>query len=342
MTLSKRLWRKRRGCVDAFLYWSGAVHVFESMTKPTGAIILMYHSVATDDVALYIDPRNHLRSVEFERQMAFLHNYRTVISLSALLDQLDAGISPPAGTVCITFDDGYLDNLTVAAPILAKYDIPATLYLPTAHIDRAQTHWADTLHQFFIGRTNNVLEIPSVGLTADLSRADQRVKAYTALHRPLLESLYDDREALLSEVKRQLKPTGASPRLTMNWEEVRDLVRRYPLFEIGGHSCGHIDLRTHGGEIAQSEMMLCRHTLQLELGMVPQHFSFPYSRWSSETRATVVKVGWRSAVGSSQSYRICADADRFVLARIETPLSMTDLRFKTSGAFPQIYSLIGK
>ncbi|MBK8368015.1 MAG: polysaccharide deacetylase family protein [Bacteroidetes bacterium] len=33
--------------------------------------------------------------------------------------------------IAITFDDGYLNNYTVAFPILKKHNIPATLYITT-------------------------------------------------------------------------------------------------------------------------------------------------------------------------------------------------------------------
>ena len=48
--------------------------------------------------------------------------------------------------MCITFDDGYRDNLTVAAPILEKYRLPATLFLATGYVERGETQWSDTLH----------------------------------------------------------------------------------------------------------------------------------------------------------------------------------------------------
>jgi len=157
----------------------------------------------------------------------------------------------------------------------------------------------------------------------------------------LLESSHDDRARLLSEVKRQLVPVGKLPRLTLNWDEVRELRRRYPFFEIGGHTRDHIDLRTHRGETACSQITGCADDLRRELGLGLGHFSFPYARWCAETRDVVIASGWRSAVGMGDGFRIAAASDRFAMPRVESPRTMTELRFKTSGAYPGSLSMLG-
>jgi peptidoglycan/xylan/chitin deacetylase (PgdA/CDA1 family) len=44
--------------------------------------------------------------------------------------------------VCVTFDDGYRDNLEVAAPVLRRLGIPATIYVVTGVLDGSSTyHW---------------------------------------------------------------------------------------------------------------------------------------------------------------------------------------------------------
>ena len=43
--------------------------------------------------------------------------------------------------VCITFDDGYRDNYTLAYPLLKQHGIPFTVYVTTSFIDNQQPMW---------------------------------------------------------------------------------------------------------------------------------------------------------------------------------------------------------
>ncbi len=43
--------------------------------------------------------------------------------------------------VCVTFDDGYRDNLEFAYPILKKYDVPFAIYVATSFADRIGELW---------------------------------------------------------------------------------------------------------------------------------------------------------------------------------------------------------
>lgn len=331
-----------RSAASAFLYWSGLGRLYEMALRPTGAIILMFHSIASADAAEFINPANRLTPDMFARQMAFLTAHRRVVPLSQVADQLVAGISPPANTVCITFDDGYLDNLTVAAPILERYRLPATLFLATGYVGRGDPQWADSLYWMFQRRTVNKIQIPWPGVRElDLMSDATRRAAHSALLQELLEASHEKRSWMLREIGRQLRPAGQMPRLTMNWDDVRQLRRRYPLFEIGGHTSEHIDLRTHRGNVAQSEIEGCAEALRRELGMEPELFSFPYGRWCDETRDMVIAAGWQSAVASGNHLRVGEGSDWYAVSRGDTPRTMTELRFVTSGAYPGTLELLG-
>jgi hypothetical protein len=87
----------------------------------------------------------------------------------------------------------------------------------------------------------------------------------------------------------------------------------------------------------------CIEDFRRELGIRPQHFAFPYNRHAAPRRELVRSSGLRTAMGSGESPLITRDADMYALARLETPQSLTRVRFCTSGAYPGLpRALLGR
>jgi peptidoglycan/xylan/chitin deacetylase (PgdA/CDA1 family) len=70
---------------------------------------------------------------KFESFCQFFKDNFRVVSLSDQVAGARAGRNM-AGTLAITFDDGYLDNYEVAAPILRKLQLPATFFVTTGFV----------------------------------------------------------------------------------------------------------------------------------------------------------------------------------------------------------------
>jgi peptidoglycan/xylan/chitin deacetylase (PgdA/CDA1 family) len=329
-----------RNVIERCVYWSGASDAYAAATRADGAIILMYHSVAAEDLARFVDPPNLVPARQFESQIAFLARKRRVISMPELIDSLDRGVSAPPGTVVLTFDDGYLDNLSIAAPLLDRHRLPATLFLPTGHITRAETHWADELHAIMQSRSVSSLDLPAIG-RFDLNKARSLNAARRAMHRALLEAAYSVRRAMLDAIRAQLLPEFESRRLTMTWDDVRQLSRAFPFFEIGLHTRDHIDLRTHDSEAARVEINGCIEDFEREMGHKASLFSFPYGRWCAQTRSMVHAAGFRAGVGAGANLRIRAGHDRFVLPRVQVVANMTRLRLTSGAGYPGLLGALG-
>lgn len=104
-------------------------------TRWPGLRILMYHRVTASRQfdQLVVSPER------FEEQMSALARSRRVVALHDGLQALRSGtLQQPL--VAVTFDDGYLDNLESAAPILARHAIPATVFVTTRFCEQAAVH----------------------------------------------------------------------------------------------------------------------------------------------------------------------------------------------------------
>ena len=86
---------------------------------PAGVRILTYHSVGDNIPEDYLDYYN-ISPELFKKHMEFIAKNCHVIPLSE--------IKRHSHGVVVTFDDGYTNNLTVAAPIMEDLNIPFTVF----------------------------------------------------------------------------------------------------------------------------------------------------------------------------------------------------------------------
>lgn len=70
----------------------------------------------------------------FEQFLRSIKSDYNPISFRQLVESLHRREPIPANAVAITFDDGYRDNRTIAAPLLKQYDMPATFFVTSDYI----------------------------------------------------------------------------------------------------------------------------------------------------------------------------------------------------------------
>ena len=324
------------------MQYTGIASVYCTARRPVGAKILMYHSVPPEGVSDWLDPRNTMPRDRFERQVRYLARCRRVVPLGEIIDALEQDSEIAAGTVVLTFDDGYLDNLTVVAPILAELRLPAVIYLATGYIDRAEPQWIDQLYTMFRRTSVRSIELDGLG-SVDMDDRDHRLRAYLASASRLLSCDPSERMSRLEGLHESLDVSTDMPRSTMNWDDVRKLRSVHPGFEIGVHTHEHVDLTACSLDDAEREIRTSIQRVRDELGIEPMHFSFPYGRADAERSELVRRIGLKSAVVSGNDVSITSKSDPCRLARVEAPRSAGLLRFYSSGAYPNLsLALMGR
>ena len=101
----------------------------------TGSLLILgWHNVA---------PTSGFPSVRgcgesgLRQQLRLLRRGADVVDLADALRDLQRGRELPRRAVAITFDDGYRDNVTLAAPLLRDLGLPATFFLVPEFLVRA-------------------------------------------------------------------------------------------------------------------------------------------------------------------------------------------------------------
>lgn len=97
--------------------------------------ILMYHSISDQFEGVHPYYKTKTSPSVFESHMRYLkRNEYRVLSLAQAATFLNGHKQIVDKSVVITFDDGFRDFLTDAAPVLSQFGYTATVFLPTAYI----------------------------------------------------------------------------------------------------------------------------------------------------------------------------------------------------------------
>jgi peptidoglycan/xylan/chitin deacetylase (PgdA/CDA1 family) len=211
-----------------------------SITLP----ILLYHyirvnPVPTDKVGwnLSVTPSN------FARQMAFLHFIGAhTVSLTDALDALRTGKPLPPRSVVLTFDDGYFDFASRAAPVMFRDGLTGTVFVVSGFIGRNGYMTADQVRQVVsMGMTVGCHTVSHVALaTVPLPYAKQQIDiAHSQLQaligRPVTDFAYPY-GSYDPAVENLVQADGFSDAVTTDVGSTLYLSRPYawPRYRVGG------------------------------------------------------------------------------------------------------------
>lgn len=302
------------------------------------AMILVYHRVAeavVDPWVLGVSPAHFAQHLQVLRTMA------DPISLQDLM-KARSDRDLPRRPVCITFDDGYADNLYAAKPALQAARVPATVFVTLRYLDVAKNLWWDELAKLILDPASRQEEL-SLSLhgyhyvyrfreTDRLHPEDShtqwrawdpppgpRQAAYLALYRLLLTLTDADRERALEQLRTGTKAyADHQQNRCLTEDELRSLAAG-DLVEIGAHTLTHPVLAHLPLAQQQREIGGSKRRLEALTGKAIASFAYPYGKKNHYTRDTVKTVqesGFACAC-SNFGGLVTRSSNRFLLPRFQ-------------------------
>jgi peptidoglycan/xylan/chitin deacetylase (PgdA/CDA1 family) len=296
-----------------------------------GPAILMYHRIATPEVdpwGLSVAPER------FAEQIQALCVRRTILSMNVFVSRLQSGVLPH-DAVALTFDDGYLDNLLQAKPILEAAGVPATVFLTTGRIGTDEEFWWDELARMVLPRTEPLcasVRLETHGLEINLPpidlKTEPRVK-WRALGRPVTarEETYqmlwrvlqgcapERRRGAMAQLRQVFSVTTPNPAdLPMRAADVRRLVS--DCISVGAHGCTHQPLTTLGVAARAEEIQRSRVEAEALSALPVTGFAYPHGDRDAETIDMVRRAGYGWACCTCEATIDPLRADPHDLSRI--------------------------
>jgi peptidoglycan/xylan/chitin deacetylase (PgdA/CDA1 family) len=289
--------------------------------------ILMYHRVLPD--ALWMGsplPGLVMPMSCFEAQIKGIAARYEVTTVSKALNRLRVGARDEKPLLAITFDDGYDDNHTHAAPILEQFGIRGTFYIVSGFVGTDTELWFDRAARWFHGSQTYAVDAlaSSIGVPTPWAMG----------HRPIvrqfmayLKSL--PREARDRAIDHVTRHPGVLPRrdadLAMSIADAQDLSRRG--HEIGAHTVTHPLLTQEDDDSLRSEVHGSRHTISDWIGTPVPGFCYPNGDTDDRVTQAVRDAGYSHAPTVAPGYND-KKTDPFRLRRLD----MNSSRILSDGA----------
>lgn len=265
--------------------------------------VLCYHGVISQRRSQWQDLFTFLVDVsEFRAQLEYIGKHFTPLSGSELRDGVLGNRPWPKNPVLVTFDDGYRNNITVAAPILKQMGIPAIFHLTTAYLGSSSILWTTEIRL-------RVLDWPEEEIVCTLGRYDlgscgpdrrRRLSVANRLVEQCKRVCPQTRQQLLALLRSK---TEAFPSLYdeeahafMDWQEARWLASQG--FELGSHTVSHPVLTSLRTEAVESELRESRQAIETETGALCRFLAYPNggpADYSAEVMRAAEQTGYEAA-----------------------------------------------
>ncbi|WP_077730194.1 polysaccharide deacetylase family protein [Methylocaldum sp. RMAD-M] len=258
--------------------------------------ILIYHRVLSEPDFMR---RDEIDAHTFGWQMELLARSFNVLPLTEALDRLRLGDLPPRA-VCITFDDGYADNATLALSILQRWNLPATFFIATGFLDGGRM-WNDTVLESVRVLDDERLDLSSIGQGVHpIATPEDKARTGHALlnrlkHLPTRQRAeYVDHIASLA---------GNLPdNLMMSSSQVKAMHAHG--MEIGGHTVNHPILANLSEEEARSEIGEGKAALEAIIQEKIRFFAYPNGKpvkdYKRDQIAIVRDLGFQAAASTTR------------------------------------------
>jgi peptidoglycan/xylan/chitin deacetylase (PgdA/CDA1 family) len=268
-------------------------------------MILLYHRIAHDPIdsqLLAVSPEN------FEEHLRILTNSYRVISLHELFQEIRNGLLSPE-TLALTFDDGYLDNLTHALPLLEKQKLPATIFVTSGMLGSVQEFWWDSLEKIFWG--NNFLpgelsiNYRNDTKTWSIDSNKARLKAFEELCEILKG---EPTERIQQQIEKLFEWAGISNAVrdshkVLSVMQLKTLASS-SVIDIGSHSVSHSRLSLLPINQQRKEIIESKQKLESIINKPVRFFSYPFGTQIDFTHATakiVAEAGYEAGIANIQA-----------------------------------------
>ena len=257
------------------------IDAYTSRLKADETAIFLLHGVIEKPVsAIRNYNRKHILKDELASLISALQTEGYALSMDEYVHIKKHNEKLPPRSFVMTFDDGFENNVSVAAPVLEDYQVPGIIYLTTGFLDENRMSWIDQI-DYAIEQTQKE-QIIVRGTIYSLHDDNQKITTLQAIREnvKLNKALFLDIDRYINEVfdacgLLRITSNNDSPLdRKMSWEQAKAL-HKHPLFTLGGHTHSHVIMSYVDDDELESEVSTCLDKINYHTNDKTIHFCYP-------------------------------------------------------------------
>lgn len=248
------------------------------LAEDSYAIFLFHGVIRSPRPGIRNYTSKHITADRFDEVLDALLARGHPVSMPEIVGAEDSVERLPPWSFAVTFDDGFENNASVAAPVLAERGVPATFYVTTGFVGVGGCSWIDLIEQAVEAVPSFALELPFRSPHARYATRHEKIDLLDAIRMFVKSDPATDAYELADDLRAQLGIGSLEPDaeldLKLSWDQVRAL-HGEELFTVGGHGRTHRILEFLDDHELAEEIEGSLSTLAAELGAPIHHYSYP-------------------------------------------------------------------
>lgn len=265
------------------------------LLSPHHPVVFLFHGVSrerTSGVRNYTG--KHIAREDFLTILQDLRSSGTSCSVADVAAFVRGECALPPRSFAFTFDDGFRNNLDVAAPLLDDFHLHASFYIVTDFLGVEAMTWADRIESAIAETDAHLIVLPFLNpSTLRLRNADERIQAATAIRAYVKSSPSVDHDAFADDVCLQLGVPNPPLLEGIDHKLTGDQARQldsHKLFSVGSHSKSHAILARLPKHLLEMEIDESCQALSRVLGRAVNEFAYPEGFTGSFSPAAVRRL----------------------------------------------------
>lgn len=258
-----------------------------------GLLILLFHGVVRShdyEVRNYI--RKHIDAAYFYNVLADLKVHGQCLSMDEVVDFHRVGKGYPENSFAITFDDGFENNASIAAPILEELDLPSIFYITTDFIENGTMSWTDKAeYALETVKAPFSVRLPFHEEAVLLRSSEDKIALMQQMRRYIFQDETRDPQVLVDLLYDALKldhvqTTDDPLDKKLSWEQIRQM-HNHRLFTIGGHTHSHPIMSGLSAQDLDFQIDTSLRLLKEKSGVLTHHYAYPQGQANHYSKTVI-------------------------------------------------------